>query len=160
MPAFQLQVPALVQEWLKHNGIWQNSHLTALLQRTTMWNLVQAYTEFTYKEDASLLQAMPVALEAPEDQEHIDPADWWFMREVPRKGPGMGDKDWKNGLHLVKGMHSWMSNVWNVGTLSEDANMWILNDMVHANGKNLLKALNQYEADFMGCYKHMKSIKV
>jgi hypothetical protein len=59
-----------------------------------------------------------------------------------------------------KGTHSRMCNVWNVASLSEDADVWILDDMVSTSGKYSLKALSQYEADFTGWYQRVKTMKV
>ena len=53
-----------------------------------------------------------------------------------------------------------MGNLWNVAALSPDADVWILDDMVHTNGRYSLKALSQFECDFTGRYKHVKSMKV
>ncbi|QRV96262.1 hypothetical protein RhiJN_24280 [Ceratobasidium sp. AG-Ba] len=53
-----------------------------------------------------------------------------------------------------------MCNMWNVAALLEDANIWILDNMVSTNGKYLLKAPSQYEADFTGRYQQVKTMKV
>lgn len=59
---------------------------------TTAWNSVRAYADFHYKEDAGLLEAIPVPLERPADQNHIERADTWFETEVPEKARGMRHK--------------------------------------------------------------------
>ncbi|KAG8762015.1 hypothetical protein FRC12_009223 [Ceratobasidium sp. 428] len=139
------------------------------LQMTTVWNSVRAYADYTYKTDAGLLPVMAVNLEAPLDRDHIDQADEWFNREVPPKMPGMRHRilviegetgTGKTAYARSKGPHSRMCNVWNVGSLSTDADFWILDDMVHTHGKYSLKALSQYEADFTGRYSHVKMMKV
>ena len=53
-----------------------------------------------------------------------------------------------------------MCNVWNVASLSSEADFWVLDDMVHTNGRYSLKALSQYEADFTGRYQRVKTMKV
>ncbi|KAG8688158.1 hypothetical protein FRC09_013077 [Ceratobasidium sp. 395] len=139
------------------------------LQLTTAWNSVRAYAEYTYKTDAGLLEAIQVALEAPVLRDHVNQADQWFAREVPPKAPGMRHRilviegatgTGKTAYARSKGSHSRMCNVWNVGTLSADADFWVLDDMVHTHGKYSLKALSQYEADFTGRYSHVKTMKV
>ncbi|QRV95439.1 hypothetical protein RhiJN_23457 [Ceratobasidium sp. AG-Ba] len=139
------------------------------LDMTKSWNSVRAYAEYTYKADAGLLPAIPVDLEKPEYQEHIDQADRWFAQEVRPKGPGMRHRilviegetgTGKTAYARSKGSHSRMCNVWNVAALSEDADIWILDDMVSTNGKYSLKALSQYEADFTGRYQRVKTMKV
>ncbi|QRW12156.1 hypothetical protein RhiLY_11155 [Ceratobasidium sp. AG-Ba] len=139
------------------------------LDMTKSWNSVRAYAEFAYKTDAGLLPAIPVNLEAPEYRDHIDQADRWFDQEVRPKGPGMRHRilviegetgTGKTAYARSKGSHSRMCNVWNVANLSEDADVWILDDMVSTNGKYSLKALSQYEADFTGRYQRVKTMKV
>ncbi|QRW11988.1 hypothetical protein RhiLY_10987 [Ceratobasidium sp. AG-Ba] len=139
------------------------------LDMTKSWNSIRAYAEFAYKTDAGLLPAIPVNLEAPEYRDHIDQADRWFDQEVRPKGPGMRHRilviegetgTGKTAYARSKGSHSRMCNVWNVANLSEDADVWILDDMVSTNGKYSLKALSQYEADFMGRYQRVKTMKV
>ncbi|QRV83505.1 hypothetical protein RhiJN_11521 [Ceratobasidium sp. AG-Ba] len=139
------------------------------LDMTKSWNSVRAYAEFAYKTDAGLLPAIPVNLEAPEYRDHIDQADRWFDQEVRPKGPGMRHRilviegetgTGKTAYARSKGSHSRMCNVWNVANLSEDADVWILDDMVSTNGKYSLKALSQYEADFTGRYQRVKRMKV
>jgi hypothetical protein len=66
----------------------------------------------------------------------------------------------KTAYARSKGTHSRMCNVWNVASLTEDANVWILDDMVSTSGKYSLKALSQYEADFTGRYQRVKTMKV
>ncbi|QRV99069.1 hypothetical protein RhiJN_27088 [Ceratobasidium sp. AG-Ba] len=136
---------------------------------TKSWNSIRAYAEYTYKADAGLLPAIPVDLEVPEYREHVDQADRWFAQEVQPKGPGMrhcilvieGETGTgKTAYAQSKGSHSRMCNVWNVAALSEDANIWILDNMVSTNSKYSLKALSQYEADFTGHYQRVKTIKV
>ncbi|QRV96891.1 Retrovirus-related Pol polyprotein from transposon opus [Ceratobasidium sp. AG-Ba] len=132
------------------------------LDMTKSWNSIRAYAEYTYKADAGLLPAIPVGLEVPEYREHVDQADKWFAQEVRPKGPGMRHRilviegetgTGKTAYARSKGSHSRMCNVWNVAALSEEADIWILGDMVSTNGKYLLKALSQYEADFTGRYQ-------
>ncbi|QRV72511.1 hypothetical protein RhiJN_11805 [Ceratobasidium sp. AG-Ba] len=139
------------------------------LDMTKSWNSIRAYAEFAYKTDAGLLPAIPVNLEAPEYRDHIDQADRWFDQEVRPKGPGMRHRilviegetgTGKTAYARSKGSHSRMCNVWNVANLSEDADVWILDDMVSTNGKYSLKALSQYEADFTGRYQRVKTMKV
>ncbi|QRV77359.1 hypothetical protein RhiJN_05374 [Ceratobasidium sp. AG-Ba] len=139
------------------------------LNMTKSWNSIRAYAEFTYKTDAGLLPAIPVNLEAPEYRDHIDQANRWFDQEVQPKGPGMRHRilviEGETGMGKTayarsKGLHSRMCNVWNVANLSEDADVWILDDMVSTNGKYSLKALSQYEADFTGRYQRVKTMKV
>ncbi|QRV90610.1 hypothetical protein RhiJN_18628 [Ceratobasidium sp. AG-Ba] len=139
------------------------------LDMTKSWNSIRAYAEYTYKADAGLLPAIPVDLEEPEYREHIDQADRWFAQEVRPKGPGMRHRilviegetgTGKTAYARSKGSHSRMCNVWNVAALSEDADIWILDDMVSTNGKYSLKALSQYEADFTGRYQRVKTMKV
>ncbi|QRW01120.1 hypothetical protein RhiLY_00117 [Ceratobasidium sp. AG-Ba] len=138
------------------------------LDMTKSWNSIRAYAEFAYKTDAGLLPAIPVNLEAPEYRDHIDQADRWFDQEVRPKGPGMRHRilviegetgTGKTAYARSKGSHSRMCNVWNVANLSEDADVWILDDMVSTNGKYSLKALSQYEADFTGRYQRVKTMK-
>ncbi|QRW00949.1 hypothetical protein RhiJN_28967 [Ceratobasidium sp. AG-Ba] len=139
------------------------------LDMTKSWNSIRAYAEYTYKADAGLLPAIPVDLEVPEYREHVDQADRWFTQEVRPKGPGMRHRilviegetgTGKTAYARSKGSHSRMCNVWNVAALSEDADIWILDDMVSTNGKYSLKALSQYEADFTGRYQRVKTMKV
>ncbi|QRV90846.1 hypothetical protein RhiJN_18864 [Ceratobasidium sp. AG-Ba] len=115
------------------------------------------------------IRAMRINLEAPEYRDHIDQADRWFDQEVRPKGPGMRHRilviegetgTGKTAYARSKGSHSRMCNVWNVANLSEDADVWILDDMVSTNGKYSLKALSQYEADFTGRYQRVKTMKV
>ncbi|QRW14001.1 hypothetical protein RhiLY_13000 [Ceratobasidium sp. AG-Ba] len=129
------------------------------LDMTKSWNSIRAYAEYTYKADAGLLPAIPVELEA----------DKWFAKEVRPKGPGMRHRilviegetgTGKTAYARSKGKHSRMCNVWNVAALSEDADIWILDDMVSTNGKYSLKALSQYKADFTGRYQRVKTMKV
>ncbi|QRV83904.1 hypothetical protein RhiJN_11920 [Ceratobasidium sp. AG-Ba] len=124
------------------------------LDMTKSWNSIRAYAEYTYK-DAGLLPAIPVELEVPEYRDHVEQADKWFAEEVRPKGPGM-----RHRILVIEGKHSRMCNVWNVAALSEDADIWILDDMVSTNGKYSLKALSQYEADFTGRYQRVKTMKV
>lgn len=136
---------------------------------TTAWNSVRAYADYTYKEDTGLLKPIPVPLDLPEDREHINRVDAWLAAETPEKSRGMRHKilviegetgTGKTAYIRSKGTHSRMCNVWNVGALSEESNIWVLDDMVSTNGRYSLKALSQYEADFTGRYKHVKSMKV
>ncbi|QRW08778.1 hypothetical protein RhiLY_07777 [Ceratobasidium sp. AG-Ba] len=139
------------------------------LDMTKSWNSIRAYAEYTYKADAGLLPAIPVELEVPEYRDHVEQADKWFAKEVRPKGPGMRHRilviegetgTGKTAYARSKGKHSRMCNVWNVAALSEDADIWILDDMVSTNGKYSLKALSQYEADFTGRYQRVKTMKV
>ncbi|QRV78791.1 hypothetical protein RhiJN_06806 [Ceratobasidium sp. AG-Ba] len=139
------------------------------LDMTKSWNSIRAYAEFAYKTDAGLLPAIPVNLEAPEYRDHIGQANRWFNQEVRPKGPGMRHRilviegetgTGKTAYARSKGSHSRMCNVWNVANLSEDVDVWILDDMVSTNGKYSLKALSQYEADFTGRYQRVKTMKV
>ncbi|QRW06053.1 hypothetical protein RhiLY_05052 [Ceratobasidium sp. AG-Ba] len=139
------------------------------LDMTKSWNSIRAYAEYTYKADAGLLPAIPVELEVPEYRDHVEQADKWFAEEVRPKGPGMRHRilviegetgTGKTAYARSKGKHSRMCNVWNVAALSEDADIWILDDMVSTNGKYSLKALSQYEADFTGRYQRVKTMKV
>jgi hypothetical protein len=139
------------------------------VQMTTAWNSVRAYAEHAYRVDASLQQAIQVGLELPEDRDHVERADVWFRNEVPERAWGMRHKilviegaTWwgKTAYARLKGTHSRMCNVWNVASLSEDADVWILDDMVSTSGKYSLKALSQYEADFTGRYQRVKTMKV
>jgi hypothetical protein len=139
------------------------------LQMTTVWNSVRAFAEHAYRVDASLQEAIPVELELPADNPHVERADAWFREEVPVRARGMRHKilviegatgTGKTAYAWSKGSHSRMCNVWNVASLSEDANVWILDDMVSTSGKYLLKALSQYEADFTGRYQRVKTMKV
>ncbi|QRV73436.1 hypothetical protein RhiJN_01450 [Ceratobasidium sp. AG-Ba] len=139
------------------------------LDMTKSWNSIRAYAEYTYKADAGLLPAIPVELEVPEYRDHVEQADKWFAKEVRPKGPGMRHRilviegetgTGKTAYTRSKGKHSRMCNVWNVAALSEDADIWILDDMVSTNGKYSLKALSQYEADFTGRYQRVKTMKV
>lgn len=139
------------------------------LQLTTAWNSIRAYAEYAYKEDAGLLEPIPVPLDLPADRDHIEQADAWFRSEIPAKARGMRHKilviegdtgTGKTAYVRSKGTHSRMCNVWNVGALSEEADVWVLDDMVSTNGRYSLKALSQYEADFTGRYKHVKAMKV
>jgi hypothetical protein len=66
----------------------------------------------------------------------------------------------KTAYARSKGTHSQMCNVWNMASLSEDADVWILDDMVSTSGKYSLKALSQYEADFTGRYQRVKTMQV
>ncbi len=66
----------------------------------------------------------------------------------------------KTAYARSKGTHSQMCNVWNIRALLEDADVWVLDDMVSTNGRYSLKALSQYKADFTGRYKHVKAMKV
>ncbi|QRV78169.1 hypothetical protein RhiJN_06184 [Ceratobasidium sp. AG-Ba] len=138
------------------------------LDMTKSWNSIRAYAEYTYKADAGLLPAIPVELEVPEYRDHVEQADKWFAEEVRPKGPGMRHRilviegetgTGKTAYARSKGKHSRMCNVWNVAALSEDADIWILDDMVSTNGKYSLKALSQYEADFAGRYQRVKTMK-
>ncbi|QRV96861.1 hypothetical protein RhiJN_24879 [Ceratobasidium sp. AG-Ba] len=137
------------------------------LNMTKSWNSIGAYAEYTYKADAGLLPAIPVDLEAPGYREHVDQADRWFAQEVRPKGPGMCHRilviegetgAGKTAYARSKGSHSRMCNVWNMAALSEDADFWILDDMVSTNGKYSLKALSQYEANFTRRYQRVKTI--
>jgi hypothetical protein len=139
------------------------------LQMTTAWNSVRAYAEHAYRVDAGLQEAIPVELELPEDRPHMEQANVWFKAEVPVRGRGMRHKilviegatgTGKTAYARSKGTHSRMCNVWNVASLSEDADVWILDDMVSTSGKYSLKALSQYEADFTGRYQRVKTMKV
>jgi hypothetical protein len=139
------------------------------LQMTTAWNSVRAYAEHAYRVDAGLQQAIPVELGLPEDRLHVEQADAWFEAEVPVRERGMRHKilviegatgTGKTAYARSKGMHSHMCNVWNVVALSEDADVWILDDMVKTSGEYSLKALSQYEADFTGRYQRVKTMKV
>ncbi|QRW10383.1 hypothetical protein RhiLY_09382 [Ceratobasidium sp. AG-Ba] len=139
------------------------------LDMTKSWNSIRAYAEYTYKADAGLLPAIPVELEVPEYRDHVEQADKWFAEEVRPKGPGMRHRilviegetgTGKTAYAQSKGKHSRMCNVWNVAALSEDADIWILDDMVSTNSKYSLKALSQYEADFTGRYQRVKTMKV
>ncbi|QRV81705.1 hypothetical protein RhiJN_09720 [Ceratobasidium sp. AG-Ba] len=139
------------------------------LDMTKSWNSIRAYAKYTYKADAGLLPAIPVELEVPEYRDHVEQADKWFAEEVRPKGPGMRHRilviegetgTGKTAYARSKGKHSRMCNVWNVAALSEDADIWILDDMVSTNGKYSLKALSQYEADFTGRYQRVKTMKV
>ncbi|QRW12473.1 hypothetical protein RhiLY_11472 [Ceratobasidium sp. AG-Ba] len=139
------------------------------LDMTKSWNSIRAYAEYTYKADAGLLPAIPVELEVPEYRDHVEQADKWFAEEVRPKGPGMRHRilviegetgTGKTAYARSKGKHSRMCNVWNVAALSEDADIWILDDMVSTNGKYSLKALSQYEADFTSRYQRVKTMKV
>ncbi|QRW13192.1 hypothetical protein RhiLY_12191 [Ceratobasidium sp. AG-Ba] len=138
------------------------------LDMTKSWNSIRAYAEFAYKTDAGLLPAIPVNLEAPEYRDHIDQANRWFDQEVQPKGPGMRHRilviegetgTGKTAYARSKGLHSRMCNVWNVANLSEDADVWILDNMESTNGKYSLKALSQYKADFTGRYQRVKTMK-
>jgi hypothetical protein len=129
------------------------------LQMTTAWNLVRAYAEHAYRVDASLQEAITVELELPEYRLHVERADAWFRAEVPVRSQGMRHKilviegamgTGKTVYTRSKGTHSRMCNVWNVVALSEDADVWILDDLVSSSGKYSLKALSQYKADFTG----------
>jgi hypothetical protein len=137
------------------------------LQMTTAWNSVLAYAEHTYRVDAGLQQAIPVELELPEDRPHMERADAWFRDEVPVRSRGMRHKilviegatgTGKTAYARSKGTHSRMCNVWNVASLSKEADIWILDDMVSSSGKYSLKALSQYEADFTGRYQRVKTM--
>ncbi|QRV96352.1 hypothetical protein RhiJN_24370 [Ceratobasidium sp. AG-Ba] len=136
---------------------------------TKSWNSIRAYAEYMYKADAGLVPAIPVDLEVLEHREHVDQADRWFAQEVRPKGPGMRHRilviEGKTGTGKTayarsKGSHSRMCNIWNVAAISEDADIWILDDMVSTNSKYSLKALSQYEADFTGRYQWVKTMKV
>jgi hypothetical protein len=96
-------------------------------------------------------------------------ANAWFKAEVPVRARGMRHKilviegatgTGKTAYARSKGTHSRMCNVCNVAALSENADAWILDDMVSTSGKYSLKALSQYEADFTGRYQRMKTMKV
>lgn len=113
------------------------------LQMTTAWNSIRAYAEYTYKEDAGLLDPIPVALDQPEERAHIDQAEAWLATEVPVKARGVRHKilviegdsgTGKTAFIRSKGTHSRMCNVWNVGALSKEADIWVLDDMVSTNG--------------------------
>ncbi|QRV83731.1 hypothetical protein RhiJN_11747 [Ceratobasidium sp. AG-Ba] len=138
------------------------------LDMTKSWNSVRAYAEFAYKTDAGLLPAIPVNRGARVQEPHR-PGRQMVDQEVRPKGPGMRHRilviegetgTGKTAYACSKGSHSRMCNVWNVANLSEDADVWILDDMVSTNGKYSLKALSQYEADFMGRYQRVKTMKV
>jgi hypothetical protein len=140
-----------------------------LLQMMMAWNLVRAYAEHAYRVDAGLQEAIPVELELPEDRPQVERADTWFREEVPVRARGMRHKilviegatgTGKTAYARSQGTHSRMCNVWNVASLSEDADVWILDDMVSTSGKYSLKALSQYEADFTGRYQRVKTMKV
>jgi hypothetical protein len=99
----------------------------------------------------------------------MEQADVWFHAEVPVQSRGMRHKilviegatgTGKTVYAQSKGSHSCMCNVWNVAALSEDTDVWILDDMVSSSGKCSLKALSQYEADFTGRYQCVKTMKV
>jgi hypothetical protein len=122
------------------------------LQMTTAWNSVRAYAEHAYRIDAGLQEAIPVELGLPEDRLHVERADAWFRDEVPVRARGMRHKimviegatgTGKTAYARSKGSHSSMCNMWNVASLSEDADVWILDDMVSTSGKYSLKALSQ-----------------
>jgi hypothetical protein len=139
------------------------------LQMTMVWNSVRAYAEHTYRVDAGLQEAIPVELELPEVRPHVERAEVWFRDEVPVSARGMRHKilviegatgTGKTAYARSKGTHSRMCNVWNVVSLSEDADIWILDDVVSTSSKYSLKALSQYEADFTGRYQHVKTMRV
>ncbi|KAG8726934.1 hypothetical protein FRC10_006621, partial [Ceratobasidium sp. 414] len=139
------------------------------LEMMKAWNSVRAYGEYVYKVDEALQPLILVELPYPETRDHVDQVEAWFETEVPRRGPGMRHRilviegatgTGKTAYTRSKGSHSRMCNSWNVAALSEAADVWILDDMVHTNGKYSLKALSQYEADFTGKYRHVKSMKV
>jgi hypothetical protein len=139
------------------------------LQMTTAWNSVRAYAKHAYRVDAGLQQAIPVELGLPEDRLHVERADAWFEAKVPIRERGRRHKilvikgatgTGKTAYAQSKGTHSRMCNMWNVAALSEDAGVWILDDMVKTSGEYSLKALSQYEADFTGWYQQVKTMKV
>jgi hypothetical protein len=139
------------------------------LQMTTAWNSVCAYAEHAYRVDAGLQEVIPVELELLEDRPHVEQADVWFHEEVPVRGRGMRHKilviegatgTGKTAYARSKGTHSRMCNVWIVASPSEDADVWILDDMVSTSGRYSQKALSQYEADFTGRYQRVKTMKV
>jgi hypothetical protein len=112
---------------------------------------------------------IPLELELPEDRRHVERADAWFHGEVPVRARGMRHKilviegstgTGKTAYARSKGTRSRMCNVWNVASLSEDADDWVLDDMVSTSGKYSLKALSQYEADFTGRYQRVKTMRV
>jgi hypothetical protein len=139
------------------------------LQMTTAWNSVWVYAEHAYRVDAGLQEAILVELELPEDRLHMERADTWFRKEVPVRARGMRHKilviegstgTGKTVYARSKRTQSRMCNVCNVASLSEDTDIWILDDMVSSSGKYSLKALSQYEADFTGRYQRVKTMKV
>jgi hypothetical protein len=130
---------------------------------------VRAYAEHAYRVNAGLQEAIPVELGLLEDKLHMERADAWFHNEVPVRAQGMRHKilviegatrTGKTAYARSKGTHSHMCNVWNVTALSEDADVWILDDRVSTSGKYSLKALSQYKADFTGRYQRVKTMKV
>jgi hypothetical protein len=139
------------------------------LQMTTAWNSVRAYTEHAYRVDAGLQEAILVELGLPEERPHMEQVDAWFEAEVPVRAWGMCHRilviegstgTGKTAYAQSKGTHSHMCNVWNAASLSEHADVWILDYMVSTSGKYSLKALSQYEADFTGQYQRVKTMKV
>jgi hypothetical protein len=140
-----------------------------LLQMTTAWNSVRAYAEHAYRVDAGLQEAIPVELGLLEERLHVESTDVWFRDEVPMRARGMrhtilviegATGTGKTAYARSKGTHSRMCNVWNVASLSENADVWVLDDMVSNSGKYSLKALSQYKADFTGCCQRVKTMKV